>query len=313
MFKLTTRLLDYQTKDHPTKLWKWLLAGLLVGLSLTIAFARFSNPFLSPSQVALAYARAVYSRDYDRAWEFISAEDAQYKSREQYLSQNVSYLGLQQELAYTLAGWIQFEEVNLQIDGVHAVVTVRVKAPNGNQPEVYEILQSARRETELAAEEHEALIERLEAIYAAGQIEILEGGHTFDLVREWSGWRIRMGLGEAILVRLTAEVSPDLPWDFYPLQPDVRAFPGEALKVTYRAVNRSDRAITAKGKHFILPEEHEKYFTTLQCFCFIQQTLKPGEAQDMTLVFRIDYDVPANVREFENHYIFYPIESFPED
>ena len=310
----------------------WIVARLTVSITLAFLLARCSVPSgapvvindtaVPPDQVALAYARAVYARDYAAAWEFISARDKQYKTREQYLAENSSFDGLERDLAYTLAGWIQFTQTSVQIDGDRATVTTRVKASNGNQPEVNEILRDAERESELSAAERQALFDRLQSMHAAGQIEILEGGHTFTLARESNGlmpwpspgaWRIVMDWAGAIVVRLTAEVSPDLPWDFYPLQAEVRALPGESLTATYRATNRSDRTITGKAKHFILPEAYEEYFTSIQCFCFIQQTLDPGETQDMTLIFRIDGDVPTGVRELENKYIFYSIESFPED
>lgn len=288
---------------------------LVVGLGIAGFFAarQWSLAGRPPEEIALAYARAVYARDYAQAWEFISAADKQYKTREQYLAENGSFSGLQQELAATLAGWIQFTEPNVEVVGDRATVTVHVKAPNGNQPEVYQILREAEGESELTAGERRALFERLERMDAAGQIEIIEGDHIFTLRREPGGWRVVVDWAGAIVVKFTAEVSPDLDWEFYPLQAEVRALPGETLSATYRAVNRSDRSITAKGKHIVLPEEYKDYFTTLQCFCFVQQTLQPGESKDMQLVFRIDYDVPAEVREFENKYVFYPIESFPED
>ncbi len=288
-----------------------LAVGVGLGGFLTLRERQFANR--PPDEIALAYARVVYARDYAAAWEFVSASDKQYKTREQYLAENALFAGLEQDLAYTLAGWIQFTETNVQIDGDRATVITRVKAPNGNQPEVYEILQSAQRESELTSAGRQALFDRLQALYTAGQIEILEGDQTFTLAREPGGWRVVMDWAGAIVVQLTAEVSPDLPWDFYPLQAEVRALPGETLTAVYRATNRSDRTITGKARHFILPEEYEDYFTSIQCFCFIQQTLDPGKSQDMTLIFRIDYDVPAGVRELENKYVFYPIESFPGD
>jgi len=298
-----------------TTLLKSGLILLLVSLATTSFFAvrqwRLDN--CPPGEIALAYTQAVYAHDYAQAWELISAADKQSKTREAYLAENGSWSGLRQELAGKLAGWIQFSQIKLDIVGDRATLTIQVQAPNGNQPEVFKILQTAEREAELTADERRALFDQLERLYAAGQIEMLEGDHTFTLVREPDGWRVSLGWDEAIVVKLTAAVSPDLDWEFYPLQTEVRALPGETLATTYRAVNRSDRPITAKGKHIILPEAHKDYFTTIQCFCFIQQTLQPGESQDMKLVFRIDYDVPAEVREFENKYIFYPIESFPEE
>ena len=296
----------------------WLKIGLvLLAASLGAAGFFVARPWSlagrSPDAIALAYAQAVYAHDYARAWEFISAADKHFKTREAYLAENPSWAGLQQALANTLAGWIQFDETRLEIIDDRATLTVHVQAPNGNQPGVSDILRAAERDTDLTPAERRALLERLESMHAANQTEIVEGEQTFILLREPGGWRVYMGWDEAIIVKFTAEVSSNLPWEFYPLQAEVRALPGETLSATYRAVNRADHPITAKGKHIILPETYKDYFTTLQCFCFVQQTLQPGESQDMRLVFRIDYDLPAGVGEFENKYVFYPIESFPED
>jgi hypothetical protein len=289
---------------------------LVIGLLGATGFFATRHWYLNsrpPDKIALAYAQAVYAHDYAQAWTFISAADKQAKTRAAYLAENTSWSGLRQELAGKLAGWIRFSQVKLETADDRATLTVHAQAPNGNQPEVYDILQAAEHEAELTAAERRALFDQLERLYAADQIEILEGDQTFVLVREAEGWRVSMSWDEAIIVKLTAAVSPDLDWEFYPLQAEVRALPGETLAATYRAVNRSGQPITAKGKHIILPEAYKDYFTTIQCFCFIQQTLQPGESQELKLVFRIDYDVPAEVREFENKYIFYPLASFPKE
>jgi hypothetical protein len=295
------------------------LAGVLGGF-LAVRWWRLDPR--SPDEIALAYARAVYARDYSAAWELIAATEKQYKTRDQYLAENASFDGLERDLAYALAGWIEYAQTNVQITGNQATVATQVKVPNGNQPQMYEILRAGERETELTAVERQALFERLQSLYAAGQIEILEGQQSFTLVRDPAGfpawlspgaWRVTLDWAGAVVVRLTAEVDPGLPWDFYPLQSEVRALPGETLTAVYRVTNRSDHPITGKAKHFVLPEAYEDYFTSIQCFCFIQQTLEPGESEDMSLVFRIDYDLPPGVREFENKYVFYALESFPED
>ena len=293
--------------------------GLASALGGVYAVYQWRAASLPPDEIALAYVRAVYARDYAQAWELISAPDKQYKTREQYLVENESFTGLEQELAYLLAGWIRFSDTQLEIEAGRATVSTHVEAPNGNQPEVKEILRAAEDERKLPAAERQVLLDRLHALHAAGQIEIVEGDQTFILTHgpnfrgPWFDrrpWRVWMDWAGAVVVKLTAEVSPDLPWDFYPLQYEVRALPGETLMATYRATNRSNRTITGKARHFVLPDEYETYFNSIQCFCFLQETLGPGESADLTLIFRIDYDVPGDVRQLENKYVFYPVESF---
>ena len=102
-------------------------------------------------------------------------------------------------------------------------MTTHVKAPNGNQPEVSEILQAAEREGELTGAERQALFERLQTMYAAGQIEILEGDQTFTLAREPGGlvprlgprvWHVVMDWVGAVVVKRAFENK----YVFYPLE-----------------------------------------------------------------------------------------------
>jgi cytochrome c oxidase assembly protein subunit 11 len=93
----------------------------------------------------------------------------------------------------------------------------------------------------------------------------------------------------------------------------VLAKPGETLQTVYRAKNLSDQPVVAKARHVDRPEEYLAFLSIVQCFCFIQQTLQPGEEAELPLVFRVEWDVPLEVRDFYVHYEFYPIESFPEE
>ena len=149
-------------------------------------------------------------------------------------------------------------------------------------------------------------------MHSDGTLEYVEGVYTFELVQDSDGWGISLGWSQAILVTLTAEVSDGLPWDFVALQTEVLALPGETLTVRYRAENLSSETITAKAKHVVSPDALSENFITIQCFCFIQQTLAPGEIVEMPLVFRINPSIPDDVTAFQNHYVFYPIDKFPE-
>lgn len=292
----------------------WVLpaALLLTALGALVALRLWTQRAGSPVWAVDQFARAVYARDYATAWEWIAEGDQRLKTREAYLAENASFDGLRLDLAYQLSEWIEFTEVSYELHSTEATLTAYVRVPNGNQAQVVELLQAAEQATELSDQRQADLITRLRELYQRGELEFLEGEETFRLVREGLNWRVRMDWERAIRVQLIAQVEAGLEWDFYPLQEEVLALPGETLTATYRAINRSDQVITGKAKHELLPDEYETYITTIQCFCFIQQTLAPGESRDMNLIFRIAYDVPEHVRAFENLYVFYPIESFPD-
>ena len=94
-----------------------------------------------------------------------------------------------------------------------------------------------------------------------------------------------------ITVRFDAETAPDLGWEFRPLTRELRVHPGEQQGVFYRAVNRSAEPVTGTATYNVTPAKSGIYFDKLQCFCFTQQHLLPGESRDMGVTFFVDPDV----------------------
>ena len=91
-----------------------------------------------------------------------------------------------------------------------------------------------------------------------------------------------------MIVRFNADVSPSLPWQFAPVQRQVTVRVGEEALVFYRATNLSAVPIVGTAVYNVTPEKAGGYFDKLQCFCFTEQVLKPGESVDMPVVFFID-------------------------
>ncbi|HMD64071.1 MAG TPA: cytochrome c oxidase assembly protein [Stellaceae bacterium] len=100
--------------------------------------------------------------------------------------------------------------------------------------------------------------------------------------------RIAAGL---ITVRFDAQVAPGLNWEFRPLTHVITVHPGEQSQVFFHAVNHSAAAVTAQAVYNVTPTKAGIYFDKLQCFCFSNQTLAPGESVDMGVVFFVDPDM----------------------
>ena len=94
-----------------------------------------------------------------------------------------------------------------------------------------------------------------------------------------------------VTVRFDAETAPDLPWEFRPLTAAVQVHPGEQREVFYRATNRSAAAVTGTATFNVTPTKSGIYFDKLQCFCFSEQRLEPGETRDMGVTFLVDPDL----------------------
>ncbi len=95
-------------------------------------------------------------------------------------------------------------------------------------------------------------------------------------------------LERKINVRFDSNVAPGLPWKFEPEQNQITLRIGEVATVHYKVINLAARPITAQAGYNVTPPQAGAYFTKINCFCFTQQTLGPGETREMTVVFYVD-------------------------
>ncbi|KAK6146124.1 hypothetical protein DH2020_019993 [Rehmannia glutinosa] len=91
-----------------------------------------------------------------------------------------------------------------------------------------------------------------------------------------------------IIVQFNADVADGMPWKFVPTQREVRVKPGESALAFYTAENRSSTPITGVSTYNVTPMKAAVYFNKIQCFCFEEQRLLPGEQIDMPVFFYID-------------------------
>jgi cytochrome c oxidase assembly protein subunit 11 len=119
--------------------------------------------------------------------------------------------------------------------------------------------------------------------------------------------------GKTMSVRFDANVSNALPWRFRPERVTEQVVIGEREMAFFQAKNLSARTITGTASFNVTPVQAGKYFTKIQCFCFTEQTLKPGEEVRMPVVFYVDPAIlkDANDRlidEITLSYTFYPVD-----
>ena len=95
-------------------------------------------------------------------------------------------------------------------------------------------------------------------------------------------------LGRTLAIRFDSNVTPGLPWKFVPEQNEIHVRIGEVVTVHYKVMNEAAREITAQASYNVSPPQVGSYFNKINCFCFTQQTLKPGETREMDVVFYVD-------------------------
>ncbi len=115
-----------------------------------------------------------------------------------------------------------------------------------------------------------------------------------------------------VTVRFDANASGHVPWTFQPNERQVTLNLGETRQTAYRVRNNSDKAVTAQATFNVTPLAAGIYFNKVQCFCFTEQTLQPGEEVDMPVVFFVDpaiQDDPdlKEVPTITLSYTFFPV------
>jgi cytochrome c oxidase assembly protein subunit 11 len=122
--------------------------------------------------------------------------------------------------------------------------------------------------------------------------------------------------GKIVTVRFDTNTSDKLPWQFRPEQKTMRVAIGARQLAFFDATNLSDKPVTGSAAFNISPDESAQYFVKVQCFCFTEQTLQPGETQRMPVVFYVDPGFlkdpnDSDVGEITLSYTFYPVDRAP--
>ena len=120
-------------------------------------------------------------------------------------------------------------------------------------------------------------------------------------------------LDRRITVRFDANVGPGLAWDFQAVVPTMEVRIGENILAFYKVTNRSDHAVVGTATFNVTPDQVGSFFNKVQCFCFTEQRLEPGETVEMPVSFFIDpaivKDVDgAGVRNITLSYTFFPVD-----
>lgn len=122
----------------------------------------------------------------------------------------------------------------------------------------------------------------------------------------------RAAAARVLTVNFNADVSDGLPWKFMPTQRSVDVRAGQSVLAFYTAHNTSDRTITGVSTYNVMPPQAGLYFNKIQCFCFEEQRLRPGEKIDMPIFFYVDPEFAAdrrlkNVSQLTLSYTFFKV------
>jgi cytochrome c oxidase assembly protein subunit 11 len=120
-------------------------------------------------------------------------------------------------------------------------------------------------------------------------------------------------LDRTVTVRFTASTVRGMPWEFKPVTKPVKIHIGETALAFYEAYNPTDRVIAGSASYNVSPFSVGGYFTKIDCFCFTEQVLQPGERVTMPVTFYVDPEIVDDAETDKVHtitlsYTFYESE-----
>lgn len=138
-------------------------------------------------------------------------------------------------------------------------------------------------------------------------------GGTTMRVSEAQAANVVVANGHSISVRFDSNVSPALPWSFRPERSRDTLTVGARDMMIFVARNLSDQPVTGTATFNVTPSQAGPYFSKIQCFCFTQQRLEPGQEMRMPVVYYIDpriLDDPdaRDVQEITLSYTFFAVD-----
>lgn len=107
-------------------------------------------------------------------------------------------------------------------------------------------------------------------------------------------------------VQFTSSVMPGLGWNFYPKQPSIKLHPGQIETVIFIAKNTTNQVVAGQAVPSVTPGIASANLKKIECFCFVRQSLNPGEEKEMPLRFFVSPELPADVSEMTLSYSFFP-------
>lgn len=114
-------------------------------------------------------------------------------------------------------------------------------------------------------------------------------------------------------IRFDSNIAPGMPWQFYPERTRDTVTAGQKDMAIFIARNMSDKPVKGRATFNVTPTQSGAYFTKIQCFCFTEQTLQPGQEVRMPVLFYVDPKIlddadNRDVQEITLSYTFYPVE-----
>ena len=256
------------------------------------------------ARVADQYLKAIYARDFRRAYRWISTRDRRTKDQATYVKERGAFTGFTSRLAAKLAGFIESTPTKMTLTDRHATIRLQLRVPDADSLSPQLLEWDEDRLNSLAAKEQTALLEMLDRWHREAKMPFAQTEETFELVRENLSWRILLNWKRTVRVQILTRVPRSEPLEVEPAPQEIVFQPGEPFTVTLRLKNRSNQMLRARVAHNVEPDFMAKYLGLGDCGSFVPFRLAAGKEEENSSTFLVWTDIPEQTDRFTLIYEF---------
>ena len=281
------------------------LAGLLLLLPLVYLLAgERHKPADQPAVVLKEYLKAVYARDYKRAYRFISSEDKKLKEEPVYIRERGPFFGFTSEVAHRLADLIEIQPLEHQQIADRSLIKLALKLPDANSVAPLVMEWDEQRLNALSGNEQKKILLTIERLIKNKKLKVIEGEEEFAMVREANTWKVFLDWAAGVKVGFNATVPSGGVIAAQAVITETIARPGELFTIAYRVQNRTQSNVATRIVHHVEPKELSEYLDLVECALLLPVRLSPGEEQGFASTYLVRGDLPEGVKELNVNYEF---------
>ena len=281
------------------------LSALLLALPLLFAVTILSGRAAETPVHALSrYLNALYARDFQQAYAFISNEDRRLKRQDVYVRERGPFSGFTQEVARKLAELIDLRAVAEQWDGEFRRVRVAMRLPDAGAiaPLLHDWDETALNSLSIA--ERKKILSTLDKLAEENKLPMIEGEQEFILVQEGSRWKVFLNWAAGVKIKFGTTVPAKDVIAAEPITRETIVRQGDPFTIGFKVKNLTKNEIRTRILHRVEPQELAQYLDLVECALLLPVRLGPGEEQIYNSTYVVRGDLPDGAKSVDVTYEF---------
>jgi hypothetical protein len=266
--------------------------SLLVAALLYFQTVGAKPPQIEPIDVVKNYLKARYARDYQTAYRYISSRDQLVWNEKSYASQSASFVGFALELARNLAESMEVWVMEKQVSSGRIHYKIGYRVPTADELSSLLFDWDPDKLNALSRPRQAELLESLGKMKKDGNMIMIEGQETVDLVSDEGGWKVFLDWASGIRVTVKVDsASSEVEARF--VQNELIVKMDEPFQIDLKIKNRSTQPVVARIVHRIEPREMENHLDMIACGALRPLALQSGDVQQISSAYLIKDGIRA--------------------